>query len=489
MDKESSDDHKTKIQNSPRTDALISDKKLIEIQKEKSEDAPQYGETSERWYNLVSYCFCLFANGFQWLTFSSFSNEFSVYYEISSWRIRMFAMIYFIVYPFAFIEEGWLLENFSLKIGLSLSSASTLLGSFFKIFINNDKTLTVCYVGQVFAALFRPLLLNSPGKIASNWFREDKRTFITSICCLSDTAGILVGYLWNLGYVRDYTTKNDYRDGVFRCMLSQFILFIILCLPSFFIDKDKPDIPSSPSRNKIKSELLNDLKLLCSNKRFIFLLISSFFIVGYYFILFNIFNDLLYMYKISTSQCTIVYSVSITVGIISSLIISFILDKFKKFRKFMIVLCALGLLFQVCLTFFLELADSNGLNKFAISLVFYILLNAVIIPFYTIGMNYACEISYPANESINGGIIMLFSQLCGIGGTYLFDYLINHNQNKKWIINVILIFFFVISLIFSFFFDEQLKRYEIDKNMEKKEEIHLRIESERKPVYIEVKQK
>ena len=155
----------------------------------------------------------------------------------------------------------------------------------------------------------------------------------------------------------------------------------------------------------------------------------------------------------------------------------------------MLVLCALGLLFQVCLTFFLELSESNGLNSFAISLVFYILINSVVIPFYTIGMNYACEITYPANESISGGIIMLFSHLCGIGGTYLFDHLLNHNQNKRWIINVILIFFFVISVIFSFFFEEQLKRYEIDKNMPKKEEINLKIESEKNPVYIDIKQK
>ena len=55
-------------------------------------------------------------------------------------------------------------------------------------------------------------------------------------------------------------------------MLSAFILNIILCLPSFFINKGIPDIPSSPSRNKIRSELLNDFKLLFKNKRYIFLL-------------------------------------------------------------------------------------------------------------------------------------------------------------------------------------------------------------------------
>ena len=483
MDKEKSD-HMIKIEHSPRTDGLISDKKLIEITKLKLEESIEYEECPERWYNLVSYCFCIFANGFQWLTFSSISNEFSNYYDISLWRINFFSLIYLIVYPFVFIPEGWFFENFSLKIGLALSSAFTLIGSFFKIFINSDKTLTVCYIGQAFAALFRPLLLNSPGKIASNWFSEDKRTLICSICCLSDTAGILIGYLWNLGYVRDYATKNDYRERIFRFMLSQFILIFIFCVPSFFINKDKPDYPPSPSRNKMQSELCYDLKLLFTNKRYIFLLISSFCMIGYYFTMFNIFNNLLYMYKVNKSQCTIIFSVSISAGIISSLIISIVLDKFKKFKKFLIVFCALGVLFQVFLTFLLELSESNKLNKFAICLVFYILINAVVIPFYTISMNYACEITYPANESINGGFIIALSQLCGIGGKYLFDYLVNHNENKRWIINVILIIFFVISLIFTFFFDEQLKRFEIDNNASEKKEI-----KEINPITVDIKQK
>ena len=81
--------------------------------------------------------------------------------------------------------------------------------------------------------------------------------------------------------------------------------------------------------------------------------------IGYYFTMFNIFNNLLYMYKVNMSQCTIIFSVSISAGIISSLIISFLLDKFKKFKKFLIVFCDLGVIFQIILTFLLELSESK----------------------------------------------------------------------------------------------------------------------------------
>ena len=58
----------------------------------------------------------------------------------------------------------------------------------------------------------------------------------------------------------------------------------------------------------------------------------------------------------------------------------------------------------------------------------YLTTLVLVTPFYTLGMNYACEITYPVGESINGGIMMTMSQLSGIGGTFLCDHFIQHND-------------------------------------------------------------
>ena len=79
-------------------------------------------------------------------------------------------------------------------------------------------------------------------------------------------------------------------------------------------------------------------------------------------------------------------------------------------------------------------------------------------------MNYACEITYPVGESINGGIMISASQISGIAGTFLCDYFINYYQEKKWISNLILSLFFVVGCIFVFLFDDKLDRHEIDSN-------------------------
>ena len=106
--------------------------------------------------------------------------------------------------------------------------------------------------------------------------------------------------------------------------------------------------------------------------------------------------------------------------------------------------------------------NERSIIEFIIGLIIYSLVTIMVIPFYTIGMNYACEITYPVGESINGGIMMSVSQISGIGGTFLCDYFISNYPEKKWITNLILSSFFGIACIFVFLFDDKLDRHEVD---------------------------
>ena len=145
-----------------------------------------------------------------------------------------------------------MLDKFSIRFTLIFAAACNIIGSGLKLLVNKDKSLASCYIGQIFAGLFQPALLNSPGKIAANWFREDIRTVICTICCLSITIGAFVGYLWNLMFIKENCSKDDFKEQVFNYLLSEFILNIVFCVPSFFITKEKPDIPPSPSQEDSK---------------------------------------------------------------------------------------------------------------------------------------------------------------------------------------------------------------------------------------------
>ena len=427
---------------------------------------------------MISYCLCTFANGFQWVTFSAIASKFGYHYNLESWKVNMFSLIYMILYPFVCLPEGHLVDNYSTRLGIIIASFCTILASGLKLLIN--QSIFWCYLGQFMASLFQPALLNSPGKISANWFRDDIRTLICTLCCLSDSIGIFIGFLWNLMFIDEQEENSDeYKSQVFNYLLSEFILSFAFCLPSFFIVKNKPDIPPSPSQVEdsrsssvpnIQAQnltLFESVKLLFKNKRFIYLLISTLFVVGYYNVIGTIINPLFELYSISGNNSSIIYFISNISGMISSVIISKIVDKNNKFKLSMIILCVLGTIFEILLTIFLEIfkpenPNENSKIEFAITLIINSLVTIVVMPFYTIGMNYACEITYPVGESINGGIMMSVSQISGIGGTFLCDYFIANFQGKRWITNLIMSLFFCVACIFVFLFDDKLDRHEID---------------------------
>jgi hypothetical protein len=135
----------------------------------------------------------------------------------------------------------------------------------------------------------------------------------------------------------------------------------------------------------------------------------------------------------------------------------------------MLFLGIFGFIFQFFLTFLLELFYQSNKNTYYIAFIFYSLVNLMVVPFYTIGMNYACEITYPIGESLTGGIMMSMSQFSGIGGTFLCDWMIN-NLEKKYLTNLLLLIFFFISIIFIFLFNGKLKRQEIDNEINHRNE-------------------
>jgi len=398
---------------------------------------------------MIAYCLCTFANGFQWVTFSAIASKFSYHYNLESWKVNMFSLIYMILYPIVCIPQGHLVDNYSTRLGIIIAALCTILASGLKLLIN--KGIIWCYLGQFMASFFQPALLNSPGKISANWFRDNIRTLICTIGVLSDSIGIFIGFLWNLIFIDENEENSDeYKSQVFNYLLSEFILSFVFCVPSFFIIKNKPDIPPSPSqaedsrRSSVPNLQTNNFSLkesiimLFKNKRFIYLLISTFFVVGYYNIIGTLINPLFELYSISGNNSSIIYFISNILGMVSSVIISKIVDKNNKFKLSMIILCVLGTIFQVLLTVFLEIfqpdekdKNENSTIEFIVALIINSLLTIVVMPFYTIGMNYACEITYPVGESINGGFMISASQISGIGGTFLCDYFISNYPEKN----------------------------------------------------------
>ena len=343
-----------------------------------------------------------------------------------------------------------------MRLGLSLASATNIIGSLLKIFTNNNRAYA--YVGQILSGSFQPAILNSPAKIASIWFKDSNRALVTSICCVANTIGVLFGYIFHTFFIDDNSSGQKYKNEFKKYVFWEFILTTILCLPTFFLMRNKPKIPVSNSqKDYVSPPLKESLKLLFKNKNFIVFLVCATCIVGFFNIYGTILNPYLALYLIKDDEASYISAAANGFGIITCLIISCILNKTKKFKQMMLILNICGLVLMIILTVLLEFVKNN---VFAMCIILFCFIIGFVTPIYTTGMDYVAEMTYPVGESISGGLIMCFNQIFGIIGILIADAFIEKVESKKYLTNVMSIIIFSISLICVYFIEERLLRNE-----------------------------
>lgn len=401
--------------------------------------------TPYRFIIVMVYFFLNFINGMHWVTFASCAAKFGKFYHLNNYFVDSFSLIFMILYPIGCIPEAFLIDNVSMQIGLTISALFLIIGAFLKIFINTS--IVFAYIGQVFTAIFQPAILNSPGKIAATWFSEKSTSLVTSICCVSNTIGVMFGYLIHSFIIEEnIVNPKIWRESFEFYLLIEFIITIILCLTFIFLMRNKPKNPPSKSKQDyLPPSLMDGLRQLKSNKEFLKLLISLTCIVGFINIFATIFNSYMALYKIKDSTATYTAAVANLFGIITALIVSSIIDKNKKYKIAMIICNIISLVIFIITLILMETITNKYLG--VTSFICYTLIIGFAVPIYTSGMDFVCEITYPVGESTSEGIIMSFNQIMGIIGIIICDSFRTYLKEYKFLTNLFCIVLFVISCL------------------------------------------
>lgn len=429
-------------------------------------------EVKYRWVIFVCFCCLTFSNAIQWVTFSPIADDLISKLEYNSILIDTFGLVFLYVYPFIFPIAAYLIDNKSPKYGLIIAALFNIIGSILKIFINYNLYLSL--FGQILAAIAQPFIISSCAKIANIWFRNETRTLITSLFVLSNIIGSLFGIIFNTFiFSSTFTSTSNYRDELFYYLLYESILIFILSLPTVFLFKSKPKYaPSISQNNQITPKFLDEFGLLFKNKNFIFLLFIIIIIVGYFNMIGVILSQYMAFYNINRDDTSIIGGVGNLLGIIGSIIGSVIIDKYKNYRIIYIIFLSIGCSIQLILSFLLEFLPASY-NYITIMISFFLIL-LYVVPCIGIGMDYACEITYPVGEMFSNGLIMSGGQLVGIAEVYIADFAIK--ENKVYIINIMISITFIISILSIFLLKEDLKRNNMEHseaidNPERKKEI------------------
>ena len=447
--------------NSQSEENLEKEKQEIKPEKEQEKITPDISNiqlSPYRFVIVVIFFLLNLINGMHWVTFAACAAKFSKFYHLSILGVDSLSAIYMILYIFTNFPCSYYIDKISMKWGLRIAAILIISGSISKIFIN--ESIVFAFIGQILTSAFQPAILNSPAKIAATWFAGDSRVVVTSICCLSNIIGVMIGFVIHTFVIEENIVNPKIFKREFRIyMIVEAVISITFGLLFIFFIKEKPEKPPSISQeNQIlnRQSFFQDLNQLKKNKNFIYLFISLSCIVGFMNIFGTIFNAYMALYKIKDMNASYISAIVNIVGIISAVIMGLIIDKFKKYKN-VIMICNIAAIVSSFITMFL-MESIKSKNLYLVAGFGYALVFGSILPIYSSGMDLVCEITYGVGESTSDGIIMIGNQTMGIIGIVISALFRTYLKKYKWLTNAFCICLFLVSLFCLYCVKEDLKR-------------------------------
>ncbi|CAG9768816.1 unnamed protein product [Ceutorhynchus assimilis] len=370
-----------------------------------------------RWYILAVYVYYATFSCFQWVEYSIVTNIVMRYYNVSSTAVDWTGVMFMIVWPIFVFPSSFLIDKLGLRFAALTGCFLTAIGASVKLFSVQPENFYIVLIGQAIVSLSQVFILSLPPKLAVTWFKPNEVSTVCSIGVFGMQLGSALGFL-----LPPMIVKDDPELLVIGSSLKQLCWALALgvipaCVAVVAYFPHQPIYPPSLAQAEERKQaqevtmrtFLKSLKDLITNKGFCIQMMGY----GISYGIFSAFGTLLNPFVLSyfpgaAEDAGRMGLVMIMFGMTGGFLVGILLDKTHKYKEtnfFIYVgsaICLVALL--VCLQ-----TKSKILVYLTIA-IFGFFLNAYI----PAGIEFASELTYPANESTTTGLITAVSQTLGV---------------------------------------------------------------------------
>ncbi|KAJ3160221.1 Major facilitator super domain-containing protein 7 [Geranomyces michiganensis] len=158
-----------------------------------------------RWPYVATYAVLNLSNAWMWSTYAGVSPTSALYYNINEAAITWFSLIFMALYVPVTIASSYVLDEYGLRQGLLLGTALNGVGAvirYLSCFLDGTAgRFGVAFTGQVLCAIAQPFILNSPPKIANQYFGPSERTLADAVMNLANPIGAALALVVTPGIV------------------------------------------------------------------------------------------------------------------------------------------------------------------------------------------------------------------------------------------------------------------------------------------------
>ena len=288
-----------------------------------------------RWVVLMAYFGVAAMSQMLWLNFAPLVSFLQAKYNVSELAVSSLLLSFPLFYVVLSINSGTMIDKKGYRFVIILGSVISAVFACVRIFDGNFYMLVI---GQAGIAIGQPYIINGISKLVSDWFDKEQSAMATGI----GTAGMLIGMALGMGL----TPALNESMGFTQTMIVFAGISILLTLIFIFLGKEN---------NLVKSKVValsarKEIKSLLKSKNLVVLFIVCFFALGFFNGLTTWLEPILKPNGINAEQAGLVGAYLIIGGIVGSVIIPALSDKFKVRKPFLALCClaALGVVYPLC---------------------------------------------------------------------------------------------------------------------------------------------
>lgn len=336
-----------------------------------------------RWAVLMVFFGVAAMSQMLWLNFAPLISFLQVKYATSELMVSLLLLSFPLLYVLLSIHSGVMIDKKGYRYTILVGSVISVLFSFVRIF---DDNFYILLIGQTGIAIGQPYIVNGISKLVVDWFEKEHVAMATGI----GTAGMLIGMALGMGLTPVLNDSIGFQQTMFVFALLSALLTVLF----FVFGKQNHAIPSE----NVAVDTMKEIKQLLSNKTLFLLFVIAFLALGFFNGLTTWLEPILKPHAINAEQAGIIGAYLILGGIIGSVVIPGLSDKFKKRKPFLILACV------VTLVLLYPLCTSDSISTLYLLGA---LMGFFFLPGYALLLSMCEEVSGPEKAGTATGVLML----------------------------------------------------------------------------------
>jgi MFS family permease len=288
-----------------------------------------------RWAVLMAYFGVAAMSQMLWLNLAPLVSFIQLKYNVSELMVSSLLLSFPLFYLALSMHSGTMIDRKGYRYVIILGSIISAVFACVRIFDGNFYMLVI---GQTGIAIGQPYIINGISKLVSDWFDKEQGAMATGI----GTAGMLIGMALGMGL----TPALNESMGFSQTMMVFAVISVVLTLIFILLAKENNVVKAKV----MATSAMNEIKFLLKNKNLTMLFIIWFFAFGFFNGLTTWLEPMIKPNGINAEEAGMVGAFLIIGGIVGSVIIPTLSDKFKVRKPFLIMCClaALAVLYPLC---------------------------------------------------------------------------------------------------------------------------------------------